>query len=137
MKGKSPDHAQSGKENIMENNELIEKLMQFYEENHDDFAYDLNSYLDSDLRYPMNEIDEVFYEKSPSEIQDMKFCAHDEDGDTFNPNRKYFYFDGIGNLVSTDDDGCSEYLDEFTVRNIIKTVPHFQLSMGTQAIINA
>ncbi|MDD6560913.1 MAG: hypothetical protein PUF17_08080 [Lactimicrobium massiliense] len=124
------------------NNEMIEKLMQFYKENPSKYVHDLEMFYDSDspsilpLRFPMSKIDEAFDEWPPSEIFKLVSCAHDDEGDTFNLNRKYFYFDDTLNLVSTDNVSCSDYLNAHAVSEIINNVSHDHLCEEAQAIID-
>lgn len=55
-----------------------------------------NSYYD-DMIYSMDEFDELMEGRSPHEIARMVFYGHD-----FNPNYDWFWFNGYGNLESSD-----------------------------------
>lgn len=70
--------------------------------------------------YSMNDFDEICGHWSGLDLINRAFYGGDDDtedangirGD-FNPNRSYFYFDGYGNLVSTDyPDNHLYYIDE-------------------------
>lgn len=127
---------------------LADKLLAYYKENTEDFVSDIeelddwNGYLGDDKVIPMEELDELYYDATPTEILRRAFFGYDEayvnskqDG-TFNPNRDYFYFNGYGNLVSTDDRDYSDYLDEDFVQEIIDNEPDLSLSKGAQEIID-
>lgn len=118
---------------------MINELVEFYKNNYGDFEHDLEWSFSPYVRYPMGRIDVHLDKKSPSDILRMAFRGRDDGGaHTFCPERNYFYFDAIGNLVSTDDDsGYSEYLNANTVGHIIDSgVPYALLSEGAKAIID-
>lgn len=70
----------------------------------------------------MDELDEIYQGKEATEILRRAYfghdddCWHEENGERvygeFNPNRDYFYFNGYGNLVSTNERDYSDYLVE-------------------------
>lgn len=72
---------------------------------------------------PMDMLDEYFVGVKPSEFLPRVFYGHDADTSCegnyteFNPNREYFYFNGYGNLVSTDYKDYSHLVTD-CVRNI-------------------
>ena len=72
---------------------------------------------------PMDMLDEYFVGVKPSEFLPRVFYGHDADTSCeghhteFNPNREYFYFNGYGNLVSTDYKDYSHLITD-CVRNI-------------------
>lgn len=131
---------------------LAEALFEYYQQNEDDFNHDIEE-LDSwngclgDRRLePMDELDEIYQGKKITEILMRAYYGHDDDywheenGERvygeFNPNREYFYFNGYGNLVSTDELDYSDYLDEYYVQDIIDRASDLCLSEGAQEIID-
>ena len=128
----------------MGNNNTIEKLMQYYNDNPDAFADDIesldvkNECLGDDRCYPMDILDGFFYGKSPSEMIEMVCSGGDADeGGPFKPCRKYFCFNGLGGIISTDDrDYRYCFLDDEYVKAIIDNASTLDLSEGAQAIIN-
>ena len=85
-----------------------------------------NGYLGDDRYYCMDELDELYNGTEPSEILFRAYYGHDDDTYTtdasdnktygeFNPNREYFYFNGYGNLVSSDYKDYSAHLDEWAI----------------------
>lgn len=127
---------------------LADKLLAYYKENTEDFNSDIeeldrwNGYLGDDKVIPMDELDDFYPEVEPSEILRRAFFGYDEPyaktdvKSSFNPNRDYFYFNGYGNLVSTDERDYSDYLDEDFVQEIIDNEPNLSLSSGAQEIID-
>lgn len=86
-----------------------------------------NGYLGDDRYYYMDELDELYNSTEPSEILRRAYYGHDDDTYTtdasgnrtygeFNPNREYFYFNGYGNLVSSDYKDYSYKLDEWAIK---------------------
>ena len=71
----------------------------------------------------------------------LAFFGYDDDSsmlddeEPFNPNRKYFYRNGLGDLVSTDYRDYSDYLYEDFVEEIIENAQDLTLSPGAQEII--
>lgn len=88
----------------------------------DELFYELNSWNGfhaDDEHFLMTDIDNFF--ERPSDIMPRMFYGYDEyykdeyghHTEAFNPNRDYFYFNGYGNLVSTDEPTpSSDYIDE-------------------------
>ena len=128
--------------------ELVEKLLEYYKENVEDFNHDIEQ-LDSwtgclydDKIYPMEELNELFSNEKPDEIIRRAFYGYDEtytkdeQREPFNPNRDYFYFNGYGNLVSIDEKDYSDYLDTDFVQEIIDNSYNLSLSGGAEDIID-
>lgn len=127
---------------------LADKLLAYYKENTEDFVNDIeeldswNGYLSEDKVIPMEELDEFYQGTEPLELLRRAFFGYDEpyakseSRSSFNPNRDYFYFNGYGNLVSTDEPDYSDYLDEDFVQEIIDNEPNLPLSSGAQEIID-
>lgn len=85
-----------------------------------------NSYLGDDRYYSMDELNDLYSGTEPQEILFRAFYGFDADswhtdirGDkeygAFNPNRNYFYFNGYGNLVSSDYKDYSDRLDPYAI----------------------
>ena len=85
-----------------------------------------NGYLGDNRYYLMDELDELHNGIEPSELLRRAFFGYDEDTWTtdsngnktygeFNPNREYFYYNGYGNLVSSDYKDYSEMLEPFAI----------------------
>lgn len=90
-----------------------------------------NGYLGDNRYYCMNELNELYNSTEPSEILRRAYYGHDDDTYTtdasgnkiyseFNPNREYFYFNGYGNLVSSDYKDYSAHLDEWAIEAMSK-----------------
>ncbi len=127
---------------------LADKLLAYYKENTEDFVNDIeeldswNGYLGDYRVIPMEDLDDFYQGTKPSEILRRAFFGYDDVYSTskqkasFNPNRDYFYFNGYGNLVSTDERDYSDFLDENFVQDIIDNEPNLSLSKGAQEIID-
>ena len=116
----------------MKRNEALQQILDYFEENKDVFAEVLedldswNGYLGDDRVYSMDELDELYHDADTTEILRRAFYGYDADTWTtdahgektygaFNPNRDYFYFNGYGNLVSTDWKEYEDQLDKWTI----------------------
>ena len=131
---------------------LADTLLNYYAQNEEDFNNDIeeldswNGCLDERRLEPMDELDVIYQGKEATEILRRAYFGHDDDtwhdenGEKvygeFNPNRDYFYFNGYGNLVSTDERDYSDFLDEDFVQDIIDNECHLDLSDGAQDIID-
>ena len=110
----------------------VKKIIEFFNENEDIFnsaieeldSYD--GYLGDDRYYSMNELDEFYNGTEPLELLRRAYYGRDDDTYTtdsngnktygeFNPNREYFYYNGYGNLVSSDYKDYSYKLDEYAI----------------------
>ena len=85
-----------------------------------------NGYLGDDRYYSMYDIDEFYRDTEPSELLNRVYYGRDDDTYTtdsngnktygeFNPNREYFYYNGYGNLVSSDYKDYSAHLDAYAI----------------------
>lgn len=128
---------------------LKQDLLSYYKENTEDFNRDIeeldnwNGYLCDDRVIPMEELlDDYYQDVDPLTLLRRAFYGYDDDDSTlekkaqFNPNRDYFYVNGLGNLVSTDQQDYSDYLDEEFVDEIIENAQDLTLSDGAQNIID-
>ena len=119
----------------MEN--TIKKIIDYFEENEDTFNECMeeldryNGYLGDDRYYDMDQINDLYSGSEPIEILQRAYFGRDDDTwhtDTsgnkiygeFNPNRDYFYFNGYGNLVSSDYKDYTHKLDEFFVEALLE-----------------
>ena len=117
--------------------DIIADIIQYFKENEDvfnDCMEDLdsyNGYLGDDRYYDMEELNEFYSGQEPQEILFRAFYGFDADtwmtdssGNkeyrAFNPNREYFYFNGYGNLVSSDYKDYSDKLDGYAVEAMIE-----------------
>ena len=111
---------------------IIADIIQYFKENEDvlnDCMEELdsyNGYLGDDRYYNMDELNDLYSGQEPQEILFRAFYGFDADtwttdsrGDkeyrAFNPNREYFYFNGYGNLVSSDYIDYSDKLDGYAI----------------------
>lgn len=131
---------------------LAETLLNYYQKNEDDFNHDIeeldswNGILGGERLTPMDELDELYQGKEVTEILRSAYFGHDDDtwheenGERvygkFNPNRDYFYFNGYGNLVSTDYKDYSDYLDLDYVQDIVDNYGHLDMSVWALEIID-
>lgn len=127
---------------------LVDELMNYYRENMEDFANDIEELDDwtgclyDEQIYPMDELNELFHGTEPDEILRRAFYGYDEPVNKheerlpFNPNRNYFYFNGYGNLVSIDEKDYSAYLEESFIQEIIDNRYNLTLSSGAEDVID-
>ena len=110
----------------------VKRLLNFFNENEDIFNSCIeeldsyNGYLGDDRYYSMDELNEFYNGTEPLEILRRAYYGRDDDTYTtdsngnrtygeFNPNRDYFYYNGYGNLVSSDYKNYSAHLDEYAI----------------------
>jgi hypothetical protein len=110
----------------------IEKIIAYFNDNEETFnacieeldAY--NGYLNDDRYYDMEMLNEFYHGSDPIELLQRAYYGRDDDTWTtdasgnktygeFNPNRDYFYYNGYGNLVSSDYKDYSAHLDEYAI----------------------
>ena len=132
---------------------IIADIIQYFKENEDvfnDCMEDLdsyNGYLGDDRYYNMDELNDIYSEQEPQEILFRAFYGFDADTwmtdssgnkeyGAFNPNRNYFYFNGYGNLVSSDYKDYSGNLDGYAIeamsenRNYIDSIEDDNILAG-------
>jgi len=110
----------------------VKKIIEFFNENEDIFNSCIeeldsyNGYLNDDRYYSMDELNEFYSGTEPLELLRRAYYGRDDDTYTtdsngnktygeFNPNRDYFYYNGYGNLVSSDYKDYSAHLDEYAI----------------------
>lgn len=111
---------------------IITDIIQYFKENEDVFSDCMeeldsyNGYLGDDRYYNMDELNDIYSGQEPQEILFRAFYGFDADmwmtdssGNkeygAFNPNRNYFYFNGYGNLISSDYKDYSGKLDGYAI----------------------
>ena len=132
---------------------IIADIIQYFKENEDvfnDCMEDLdsyNGYLGDDRYYDMDQLNDIYSGQEPQEILFRAFYGFDADSwhtdsrgdkeyEAFNPNRNYFYFNGYGNLVSSDYKDYSDNLDGYAVeamsenRNYIDSIEDDDILAG-------
>jgi len=114
---------------------IIEKIIDFFKENEELFNSCIeeldgyNGFLGDNRYYPMEELNELYRDTEPLEMLYRVFYGRDDDTWTtdahgkksygeFNPNRDYFYYNGYGNLVSSDYKDYSAYLDHYVIEDM-------------------
>lgn len=119
----------------------IKKIIEFFNENEDLFNSCMeeldsyNGYLGDDRYYSMDELDEFYNGTEPLEILRRAYYGRDDDTYTtdsngnrtygeFNPNRDYFYYNGYGNLVSSDYKDYTAHLDEYAIEAMSENRPY-------------
>lgn len=115
--------------------ETTNKILAYFRENEDVFNQCIeeldsyNGYLGDNRYYDMEMLNEFYIGVEPTEILARAFYGRDDDTYTtdasgnkiygeFNPNRDYFYYNGYGNLVSSDYKDYSVYLDDNTIQEM-------------------
>ncbi len=114
---------------------IIADIIAYFENNEDVFNDCMeeldgyNGYLGDDRYYSMDELDEFYRGSDPLEILRRAYYGRDDDTYTtdssgnktygeFNPNRDYFYYNGYGNLVSSDYKDYSNKLDNYFIESL-------------------
>lgn len=112
--------------------EITADIIEYFENNEDSFndcieeLDNYNGYLGDDRYYSMDELNEFYRDTEPLEILYRAYYGRDDDTWTtdsngnkiygeFNPNREYFYYNGYGNLVSSDYKDYSLLLDRYAI----------------------
>ena len=132
---------------------IIADIIKYFKENEDVFNDCMeeldgyNGYLGDDRYYDMDELNDIYSGQEPQEILFRAFYGFDADTwmtdssgnkeyGAFNPNREYFYFNGYGNLVSSDYKDYSDKLDGYAVeamsedRNYINSIEDDNILSG-------
>lgn len=100
--------------------EIVKAIIEYFEANGDIFndcineLDDWNGYLGDDRMYPMEEFDDFFHNDNPMRLMYIAFYGN------FNPNHNYFYFNGYGNLMSSDYLDYSDRLDKYFVDDLLE-----------------
>jgi len=114
---------------------IINKIIEFFENNEDIFNECMeeldgyNGYLGDDRYYNMDELNEYYNSVEPLELLRRAYFGRDDDTWTtdasgnktygeFDPNRTYFYYNGYGNLVSSDYKDYTAKLDHYAIESM-------------------
>lgn len=114
-----------------------EKIIAYFEENENIFNScmeeldNYNGYLGDERYYEMEMLNEFYNGIEPLEFLHRVYYGRDDDTyhtdssgdkvyDEFNPNRDYFYYNGYGNLVSSDYKDYSHKLDDYFVESLLE-----------------
>ena len=114
-----------------------QKIISYFEENPDIFTTcieeldDYNGCLNDDRYYNMQDLNEFYSGIDPLELLRRAYYGRDDDTYTtdsngnktfgkFNPNRDYFYYNGYGNLISSNYKDYSNYLEENTIDTMLE-----------------
>jgi hypothetical protein len=117
------------------NENTIKKIIEYFEENEEVFNACIeeldsyNGYLNDDRYYLMEDLNEFYNGTDPIELLHRAYYGRDDDTWTtdasgnksygeFNPNREYFYYNGYGNLVSSDYKDYSAHLDRYVIESM-------------------
>ena len=117
------------------NEEITKEIIEYFKNNEEIFNEcieeldNYTGYLGDNRYYFMDDLDEIYKDELPTEILCRAYYGRDDDTWTidkegnitygeFNPNREYFYYNGYGNLVSSDNIDYSNLLDEFTIETM-------------------
>lgn len=115
--------------------QITNKIIEYFNDNEDIFNEcieeldNYNGYLGDNRYYLMEELNELYNGQEPIEILYRAFYGRDDDTWTtdsngnkiygeFNPNREYFYFNGYGNLVSSNCKDYSDKLDHYFIEEL-------------------
>lgn len=115
--------------------EITNQIIEFFNDNLDllcDCVEELDSYngfLGDDRYYSMDELNEIYSNTEPIKLLYRVFYGHDDDNFTvdssgdrsyaeFNPNRDYFYYNGYGNLVSSNYKDYTGHLDRYLIDDL-------------------
>ena len=113
--------------------EIKAAIQEYFENNEEEFNTVIeeldsyNGYLGDDRYYEMEMLDELMNGMTASEVLQRTFYGGDDDTKDksgirgeFNPNRAYFYYNGYGNLCSTDYKDYTGHLDNYFIDDLIE-----------------
>ena len=117
--------------------EVIKEIIDFFKENPETFNNcieeldDYTGYLGDRRYYEMEYINEIFTGCEPIEILCRSYYGGDEDSaiinedgkkryGEFNPMREFFYFNGYGNLISSNYKNYEDFIEPYTIMEISK-----------------
>ena len=96
-----------------------------------------NGYLGDDRYYDMEMLPELLCNEDMLKVLNMAYFGDDENYhidnygckhyESFNPNREYFYFNGYGNLCSTNYKDYSCRLDDYFIDALLENYQHLYL----------
>lgn len=117
--------------------EVINEIIDFFKENPITFNNcieeldDYNGYLGDRRYFEMEDINEFFSDSEPIDILYRTYYGGDEDSATitedgtkrygeFNPMRDFYYFNGYGNLISSDFKNYEDFIEPYTIEEMKK-----------------
>ena len=120
----------------MTKEQIIDAIIEYFENNEDVFNAcieeldNYNGYLNDNRYYYMEDLNEFYNGVESIELLNRAFYGHDDDTWTtdasgnkiygaFNPNREYFYYNGYGNLISSDYKDYSTHLDKYAIESML------------------
>lgn len=121
----------------MTKTEIYQNIIDFFENNEDAFNEiieeldNYNGYLGDDRYYLMDELPELLSGYDAISLLNRAYFGRDDESwhtdangnkiyNSFNPNRKFFYFNGYGNLCSADFKDYSDHLDNYFVDDLLE-----------------
>ena len=119
------------------NKTVNEKLKELFENDEELFSSTIeeldnyNGCLGDNRYYEMELINEFYSSSEPLELLQRAYFGRDDDTwhtdehgqkhyGEFSPNREYFYFNGYGNLVSSDYKDYSYLLDDYFIDSLLE-----------------
>ena len=119
----------------MTREQTTKKIIEYFENNEEIFNECIeeldsyNGYLGDNRYYDMEMLNEFYSGQEPIEILYRTFYGRDDDTWTtdsngnktygeFNPNREYFYYNGYGNLVSSNYKDYTGKLDHYFIESL-------------------
>ena len=117
--------------------DVVRDILDYFTENPTDFEQAIeeldsyNGFLGDDRYYEMEMLTDIYHGIDPIELLQRAYYGRDDDSwhtdsrgekvyGAFNPNRDYFYYNGYGNLVSSDYKDYSAHLDEWAVDDMLE-----------------
>ena len=119
----------------MTREQTTKKIIEYFENNEEIFNECIeeldsyNGYLGDNRYYEMEMLNEFYSGQEPIDILYRAFYGRDDDTWTtdsngnktygeFNPNREYFYYNGYGNLVSSNYKDYTGQLDNYFIESL-------------------
>ena len=112
----------------MERQQIIDDIIELFENDEELFIEaveeldDWNGFLENDRYLDMDLLEDVLSGRDILDMLNMSYFGKDEDSwneySSFNPNRKYFKFNGYGNLISAYYKDYSCYLTESFIEDL-------------------
>lgn len=117
----------------------VKKIIEYFNQNEEIFNACMeeldsyNGYLNDNRYYEMELLSEFYAGTDPIELLQRAYYGRDDDTWTtdasgnkiygeFNPNRDYFYYNGYGNLVSSDYKDYTGYLDHYAIEEMNENI---------------
>ena len=117
--------------------QTIKKILEYFESNEELFNQCIeeldsyNGFLGDDRYYEMEMLKDFYHGIDPIELLNRAYFGRDDDDwytdsrgekvyGAFNPNRDYFYYNGYGNLVSSNYKDYFAHLDEWAIDDMLQ-----------------